>query len=596
MHIERFFIDDEFLIQLRDTPGNDPGAIADRANELMGQIDKLIRNDLGLPPADEDSPYRLPKITGENVIRFGEPLHAHGGDDVSKRANFSSLGSADTPAPTLPMTLAHGKITKPYLATETLKDSVARLVTTAKAHQAELSRDFEFQYIAPNWLFAGSQGTMPTGGPGGRPISVLRSQVSIEAQGFKKQSWGWLLDLYARISSALNVTAQTASAVNVVILDTAPDKAVLDAAYRKFDQNQLLQTLQSNLHITYARDIGIDFTILDQNPPPDPGIARQPTHPEREAVVQYYKRNGGYPMPDHGLFIAGIVHKLAPKANIYLVQVLNEYGCGTLESITRGLAAVKQDALIDADGNSLVLGGGPLVINMSICIDFDSVEEVARHFTAFGIDTIKWALSPFLSQLNFLQGLPHDKEDLFEAVKGAKRNQNVVVVAAAGNQADPNLNTPPGARYPAAYDGVIGISALDKNDQRAWYSNLADAPPPVGVAVLGGKTTMPGPGQVCLRLDSTSMPGESLLSLYISEFFPNENGKPDQQLVNDNGWAWWSGTSFSTAVMSGIMAEIAERGIPFRQQFLNAELFIRIVTLLRGWTRLWEPILEVSQG
>ncbi|MCC6616921.1 MAG: S8/S53 family peptidase [Anaerolineae bacterium] len=601
MHVERFFIEDELLIQLRDRPGAPPQELADLGNRLIARIDDFVRQDLGV----EGRPVTVPNITGDDVIRIvalsPEELYASKQDARPVVARAEAEAEEEEPIPSV--ALHFRGIQGAYFPTETTRDAVTHLVTAAKEHLAELMENFDFQYASPNWLFGGTQGTMPTGGPGGRPspVAVPAQTGKIEPKKFKKQRFDQLLSLFSGVLGAVNIAAQTAQPVNVVILDTAPEKADLDRAYATFKDNDLLSSLRNKLHIMRARQLGIDFTRL--KPPPNPAVARQqPTTPteqaEKEAAIKYFKRSGGYEMPDHGLFIAGIIHQIAPEANIYLVQVLNKYGLGTLDSLRRGLSAIEQNALRDETGNRTVLGNGPLVINMSLCIDFNTIEEVVSHFTSFTYETIKWALSPLLSPLNFLQGLPHDKEDLFAAVKGAKRSRNAIIVAAAGNQADPNLTIPPNACYPAAYDGVIGVGALDKGGQRVWYSNLADTPPMVGVAVLGGDTEQPKAGQVCLRLDSVCPPEESLLGLYSSEFFPNEDGVFDQtdlRLRNETGWAWWSGTSFSTAIMSGIMVNVAERGIPLRDQFLDAGLFISLITLLKGMTPLGEPILEVVQ-
>ncbi|MFH7321320.1 S8 family serine peptidase [Desulfurivibrio sp. D14AmB] len=57
------------------------------------------------------------------------------------------------------------------------------------------------------------------------------------------------------------------------------------------------------------------------------------------------------------------------------------------------------------------------------------------------------------------------------------RDQGVIIVAAAGNE---NSSTP---SYPASYDGVISVSAVDINKQRAPYSNFGSK---IDVAAPGG--------------------------------------------------------------------------------------------------------------
>ena len=42
-------------------------------------------------------------------------------------------------------------------------------------------------------------------------------------------------------------------------------------------------------------------------------------------------------MASHGLFVAGIIRSIAPQAKLRLIQVLNQDGGGSVESITQGL-------------------------------------------------------------------------------------------------------------------------------------------------------------------------------------------------------------------------------------------------------------------
>ena len=71
-------------------------------------------------------------------------------------------------------------------------------------------------------------------------------------------------------------------------------------------------------------------------------------------------------------------------------------------------------------------------------------------------------------------GLPTDAEqDLYQQV----REMGIVVVAAAGNQASNQ------ASYPAAYDGVVSVSAVDTQRNLAPYSNIGAT---IDVAAPGG--------------------------------------------------------------------------------------------------------------
>lgn len=69
------------------------------------------------------------------------------------------------------------------------------------------------------------------------------------------------------------------------------------------------------------------------------------------------------------------------------------------------------------------------------------------------------------------------EQDVFNAV----RARGVIVVAAAGNRAS-NIKT-----YPAAYEGVFSVSAVDYSSNLAYYSNYGDT---IDVAAPGGNNTV----------------------------------------------------------------------------------------------------------
>ena len=100
------------------------------------------------------------------------------------------------------------------------------------------------------------------------------------------------------------------------------------------------------------------------------------------------------------------------------------------------------------------------------------------------------------------------------------------MVAAAGNE---NSSVP---SYPAAYNNVVSVSAVDYQNQRAPYSNFG---PSVDVAAPGGNTSVDRDG----------------------------NGYPDgvlSTLVDDitgtrtNSYAFYQGTSMATPHVAGVAA------------------------------------------
>ena len=80
--------------------------------------------------------------------------------------------------------------------------------------------------------------------------------------------------------------------------------------------------------------------------------------------------------------------------------------------------------------------------------------------------------------INMSLGGPGISQTMQDAITAA-RAQGVIVVAAAGNE---NTNTP---SSPAALNGVISVSAVDLNSQKAPYSNFG---PTIDVAAPGGNT------------------------------------------------------------------------------------------------------------
>jgi subtilisin family serine protease len=257
-------------------------------------------------------------------------------------------------------------------------------------------------------------------------------------------------------------------------------------------------------------------------------------------------------MRDHGLFVASIIHTLAPKATLHLYEVLNSYGVGSLESIFDGLSII----LNDIQSSKIKL---PLIINCSFML----------ANPPDGTDN---------------PDFPYERwNSLVDLIENDLHLDKVIIVAAAGN--DNKYNNPhpgrrPSARYPAAFTNVVGVGALPKVSpesqngrfKAASYSNLADEPQTDGYMTLGGEAG----------------PGNGVLGMYISDYFPKPAGLlwwlwsiltlgrarygqcyPPKFLwdfirvkykPNTTGWAWWAGTSFAAAIFSGSLAALYDPG------------------------------------
>jgi subtilisin family serine protease len=129
---------------------------------------------------------------------------------------------------------------------------------------------------------------------------------------------------------------------------------------------------------------------------------------------------------------------------------------------------------------------------------------------------IQWAVDKKVKVIGMSLGTEEENQALHDAVQAATK-AGVLLVAAAGNKGDRVL-------YPAAYPEVIAVAATDKDDARAWFSNM------------GPEVELTAPGTDCL----TSAPGGGYLPM--------------------------SGTSFAVPQVVGVAALLFSAGIKDAQQ------------------------------
>lgn len=375
------------------------------------------------------------------------------------------------------------------------------------------------------------------GGPGGFPIPISTSMPSLPLND-PKAPWRFNLpEKRAGSTQAFDLETLRQSdggeKVIVGILDTCPSDsdwttAVDDYVTNADPPHPLLQSLKN------LKDEGKFHLINKAN---DQGTLDD----WEAALIQKHLDDHDYttyPMVEHGLFVAGIIHSIAPKATIVLHRVLHDDGICLFTSVQEGFGhfhhARSEASLHDAPKWK------PLIVNCSL---------------SFGGDD---------------KGQP---QGLWDVINNA---YNSVVVGAAGNEAtyeppyDPDnppdpLPAPPLPCDPAGYTSTLGVSARNKKGNRASYANFADdfaKPPPQGtqrrgILTYGGESLnveiiASNGDNLATRITD---PSDSILGLYLSKDFPySVRGKPT--VSNATGWARWSGTSFSTAIISGVMALI----------------------------------------
>lgn len=218
-----------------------------------------------------------------------------------------------------------------------------------------------------------------------------------------------------------------------------------------------------------------------------------------------------YPLPffdssqpdiqDHGVFVARLIHEVAPESRILLYRVLNNNGKGILSSL---LDALQDFHSQDAESDWRV-------VNLSL-----------------GVHLVSTGASPSVPIVQLLGTL------------WTLNDQDTVIVAAAGNDGKslPHL--------PAAYHSnmpVIAVAASaittdpTPSDVQACFTNVS--PHASLVFAPGGD----GQGSACDPAICSDDPDKCVISAA-----PN---------ASPTGYAYWSGTSFSTPLVAGLAAIVA---------------------------------------
>ncbi len=411
----------------------------------------------------------------------------------------------------------------------------------------------------PNWLTYSLHTTgTPTSGPGAPPMWSPDAFPPSGSWIFKQPQFASLVQQNA---------GQPSGSVKVILLDTSPGlaKDVIARALGLPDyaDNSLLGQLVNDLQtgkmlITdpYAAILLSDHFAAGQD---DLG------------------RPFAYNMNDHGLFIAGIIRSIVPQAEMKLVRTQNPYGAGDLNVFLDALDEIGQRQ----DTKEIVL-------NLSMGT-LPPLEEL--HQVWFGSGCCCEA-PPFADALRTL-------EKLHLALRLAINSlidKGVVIVAAAGNDSL-GKNPPHGPRFPARYEGVLGVGAVNRQGQAAAYSNQANVDHwGSGIATYGGEEPNDDSDTLAWYLGTSPYqpgPPDAVHSLYLNPTYPPLNADdPGNGGTNKSGWAWWSGTSFATAVASGLAAHHVLAGIHGQQA---------IQAILNGLAsapyseRLQAPILEVVE-
>lgn len=450
---------------------------------------------------------------------------------------------------------AHSAVRMDSVPEDLTMQTVKQLNEFARSNQGPT----RFQ-ATPTWLFSGVPDETH-----GCPVTP---PFPVEESGRSGRWHTNLPELPAELQNA------TGAGVTVFVLDAFPSaRSIGHAASAARRHNTLLHQMAAGLVSQRPQTAEPPAISLD--------TSYEIPGPLETAVTgkDIYGRLSGFPMANHGLFIAGLVRDLAPEARLECIRILNDFGTGDLSSLVQALTAIEARQRPGGD-----LDGKPIVVNLSLVIGPPDC-ELARLDMAPSTDPQgqKQSLSAMLQGLlNLLQSMGD---------KGA------TFIASAGNDSDPrDWTMNPGevrfnARYPAAFaygtpdlpalSEIIPVGAVNRAGEPASYSNY---PGPCGVATYGGEVPRPDPwlpsagSHVIARVD-TSVPVDALRGVYPGEAYPalsrNDHYPPSMQpgpgsdtptqppyphyaSRSTSAWAYWSGTSFAAPIISALVARLLQ--------------------------------------
>ncbi len=473
-------------------------------------------------------------------------------------------GQSTGMAPSMPnMTSMHGSGKNNTSESDTTRD----IVTLIHRNLDRLQQDGKIPIVAamPNFIGGGTQSEGPIGH--GCPITPPIPVPGGDACASHPGSWPITLP---ELSDTMQ--EMTGKGVTVFVLDSIPTlERIRSAAQGAGDNNLLLKDMVARM----------DSKVPSITPPaitPPSIIIDHQKVPRRIATriqtgKDVFGRLFGFKMPDHGLFVAGIVHDLAPQARIECIRVLNDSGIGDFAVICKALEDIQ--TRMETEGEKL----GQVVVNLSLVIT-PADEEIAGLW--YGDDCCCHAedLASMMNEVKLL------RLGLHTVIKSLT-TRGAVVVAAAGNDSNADarydsmgmprgmgmgLPARLGPRYPAAFPEVISVGAVYKDGSAARYSDFPALPPNHnGIATYGGgipdavppATLPPGAPPPPPGAKTWAIVTDAVIGVYSSPNFSmlsaTDLPPADYHAPGDsNAWAYWSGTSFATPIVSAVAARVMQ--------------------------------------
>jgi Subtilase family len=394
-------------------------------------------------------------------------------------------------------------------------DPMPLALSYLQAHLEEMAQTgLNVVSAMPNWLVTAAPQYHSDGGPAVPP----RPAPQLDLAAADSLPVGWHISF---VDVGLPFDPNEAEDVLIAVLDTAqhPDRLISAAMRPEFKRNRLLQRLAVDLrNETGSLEIEYD---------------RYPIISDVSTGHDLYSQPAYYKMADHGIFVTGLIRDVAPGAHIRLIRVLNDYGGGDLYNIFAALTDLELELVSGAIRR--------LVINLSLNIMPD-----IRRLPSVWFDHRQWPSTQLAGAVRVLTHIEEGLRLLFESLYA----HDVLIVAAAGNDSflvNKQGQKPRPPRIPARYQTTLSVASVNSRHAPSTFANAACTPPlNAGVATFGGDNDV--------KLDANGFP-EAVRGVYIAPTFPGG-------AQNVSGWADWSGSSFATAIISGLGAHLIAQGWP----------------------------------
>ena len=361
--------------------------------------------------------------------------------------------------------------------------------------------------LCPSWLTAAGQEGHVGAGPGVPP----------EPRPDLPSDWR---PTYRFEGDAAALVEADGEGVVVAVLDTRPEREAMLAAAQGYQpphaflQELLAQVRFGGLTLDDPAFVALEHLVAGWEAGDPDGLAQ------------------GYAMPDHGLFVAGLIFGAAPGAEIHLLRALSEQGIGELQSLT---------ALLGQTRGLAGAAGKRLIVNLSLVAAIPSEAELERGYRPLRAAARREAVDAdqpsSVPPLQRLLGGP-----LMDAVAALVQG-GALVIASAGNDARPGQPRPE-PRLPARDDRILAVGAAGRSGQAASFSNAADA------LVLGNGVVAFGGEARWLAAGARVDPDDAPIGLFTGAATPISGA------AVPTGWAAWSGTSFAAPLATALAARL----------------------------------------